>query len=130
MIVVDASAVVELILRTEKGLRVADRLEADGGPFLAPHLIDPEVMQAFRDLARRRQIALSQATAALALFAEFPLQRVPHDVLWSRMWELRENMTSYDATYIVVAELSKGPLITCDGRLARAPSHRATIELF
>ncbi len=129
MIVIDASAAVELLLRTRRGVRVANRIAEDGGPILAPHLIDPEVMQAFRELVRARQVELPDADAALALFAKLPLRRIPHDVLWTRMWALRGNITAYDATYVVVAELSKAPLVTCDGRLSRAPGHRARIEL-
>lgn len=129
MIVVDASAAVELLLRTKKGLRVSDRVAADGGPIVAPHLIDPEVMNAFRELVRTRQVELLQADAALAAFAKLPLRRVPHDVLWTRMWALRDNVTAYDAAYVVVAELSGATLITCDARLSRAPGHRARIEL-
>lgn len=129
MIVLDASAIVELLLRTKKGDQVADRLAGDGGPFLAPHLVDPEVMQAFRDLVRLRQVDASQAGLALTLFAELPLQRVPHDVLLSRMWQLRDNLTAYDATYVVVAELSGATLVTCDRPLSRSPGHNATVEL-
>ena len=130
MIVVDASAAVELLLRTKKGVRVADRIANDSGPVLAPHLIDPEVMQAFRELVRTKQIEVPHAEEALAVFASMPLRRVPHDVLWTRMWALRDNISAYDATYVVVAELSGAALITCDGRLSRAPGHDATIELF
>lgn len=130
MIVVDASAAVELLLRTKKGVRVADRIANDGGPVFAPHLIDPEVMQAFRDLVRRKQIELPHAEEALAVFAKMPLHRVPHAVLWTRMWALRENVSAYDATYVVVAELLGATLITCDGRLSRAPKLNTTIELF
>ena len=130
MIVVDASAVVELLLRTSKGVRVGDRLARDGGPFLAPHLIDPDVMQAFRDLVRLRQIEPAHAESALAAFVGFPVHRVPHDVLLERMWALRENLTAYDATYVVTAELSGATLVTCDAPLSRTPGHRAKVELF
>lgn len=121
---------VELVLQTEKGLRIAARLAADGGPYLAPHLIDPEVMQAFRDLVREGDVPLPQANSALAAFVAFPIQRLPHDVLWTRMWELRGNLKAYDATYVVVAELAACPLVTCDGPMSRAPGNRAKVELF
>lgn len=121
---------VELVLRTAKGLRVAERIAGDTGPRLAPHLIDPEVMQALRELVRLRDIPVTRAEAALTAFISFPLRRIPHDVLWRRMWALRDNLTAYDSTYVVLAELRDCPLITCDGRLARSPGHRATIELF
>lgn len=130
MIVVDASAMVELVLRTKKGLRIAERLAGTEGPFLAPHLIDPEVMQTMRELVRLGEIDVAHADAALAAFVSFPMLRVPHSVLWTRTWALRSNLTAYDATYVVVAELAEAPLITCDGRLSRSPGHRATIELF
>jgi predicted nucleic acid-binding protein len=130
MIVVDASAVVEFMLRTAKGLKVADRITRDGGPVVAPHMLDPEVMQAIRDLVRTQQVELPHAEAALAHFATLPVRRVPHDILRTRMWALRENLTAYDAAYVVVAEFSGAPLVTCDGRLSRSPGHRAKIELY
>ncbi len=120
---------VELLLRTEKGERVAVRLAQDRGPFLAPHLVDLEVLQALRGILRTGRIGLAQADAMLAAFAQFPLQRLPHDVLRPRVWELRENLTVYDASYVVIAELLGRPLVTCDGPLSRAPGHGAMIEL-
>lgn len=130
MIVIDASAMVELLRRSDRGLGIADRLAATDGRLCAPHLIDPEVMQAFRELARLGEIQVAHAEAALAAFTRLPLERAPHDVLWSRMWELRHNLKSYDATYVALAELRDCPLFTCDGPLARAPGNRAKIELF
>jgi len=129
VIVVDASAMVELVLRTAKGRRVADRLKDDGGPCLAPHLVDPDVLQVLRELVRRREITVERAETAQASFAAFPLNRIPHDVLMNRMWALRDNLTAYDATYVAIAELRDCPLVTCDGRLSRASGHRARIEL-
>jgi predicted nucleic acid-binding protein len=126
VIVIDASAVVELLLRTGAGLRVAD----DGGPLVAPHLLDTEVLHAFRTLVRLRSVGLSRAEAALQSFARLPLERLPHDVLRTRVWELRANLSAYDATYVAAAESLGLPLVTCDGRLARAPGHRATVEAF
>ena len=61
--------------------------------------------------------------------AELDLRRHPDDVLSSRIWELRANVTAYDAAYLALAEALRAPLLTTDGRLARAPGHRATVEV-
>jgi predicted nucleic acid-binding protein len=130
VIVLDASALVELLRGTTKGDRIDERIARDGGPYLAPHLVDLEVLHAFRELVRFGDVELDRAVAALSTFARFPLERLPHDVLRDRVWELRENLTAYDAAYVAVAEDFRCPLVTCDGPLKRAPGNRATIELF
>jgi len=130
VIVVDASAMVELLRRTDAGVRIGRRISRDGGPCLAPHLVDLEVLQAFRELVRVGDVDLDRAVAALAAFALFPLERLPHDVLRDRVWELRANLTAYDASYVAVAEAFNCPVLTCDGPMSRAPGNRAKIELF
>jgi len=130
VIVVDASAMVELLRRTDAGVRIDKRISRDGGPCLAPHLVDLEVLQAFRGLVLVGDVAIDRAVAALAAFASFPLERLPHDALRERVWELRDNLTAYDASYVAIAEAFNCPLLTCDGPLFRAPGNRAKIELF
>ncbi|RED36140.1 hypothetical protein BJ123_10873 [Rhodopseudomonas thermotolerans] len=66
---------------------------------------------------------------ALADLADFPLQRHPHEFLLPRIWQLRNNLTAYDATYVALAEVLEAPLLTRDKRLAGAAGHRAQIEL-
>lgn len=58
------------------------------------------------------------------------LTRYPHAPFWARIWQLRDNLTAYDAAYVALAEALDAPLITTDGRLARASGHRATVELY
>jgi predicted nucleic acid-binding protein len=94
-----------------------------------PHLLDVEIAQVIRRYAASREIDAERGRAALADLADFPLQRYPHDFLLPRVWDLRNNLTAYDAMYIALAELLDAPLLTRDKRLATAPGHHARIEL-
>jgi predicted nucleic acid-binding protein len=75
------------------------------------------------------RITEERAADARRDFAELSLVRYPHQPLSDRVWELRHDLTAYDATFVALAELLTAPLITCDARLASAPGHEATIEL-
>jgi len=77
----------------------------------------------------RGQTDPDRADQALADLSDLPLHRYPHTRLLERVWELRENLTVYDASYVALAEVLAAPLVTRDGRLARAGGHRANIEL-
>ncbi len=66
---------------------------------------------------------------ALQDFAEIALLRYPHDILLERIWQLRNNLTAYDAAYVALAEALEAPLLTCDRKLASAPGHRARVEV-
>jgi predicted nucleic acid-binding protein len=129
VIVVDASVVLEALLRTPSAAIVEDRLFTTEETLHAPHLIDLEVAQVLRRYAAVGQIAPSRGRNALANFSEFPIRRYPHGLLLSRIWELRDNLTAYDAAYVALAEALNAPLLTRDQRLATAASHRARIEL-
>jgi predicted nucleic acid-binding protein len=129
VIVVDASALLEAILRTRAAKAVEDRLFAPGQTLHAPHLIDVEVAQVIRRYARNGEITGERARLALVDLADFPLRRYPHDFLLPRIWELRNNLTAYDAAYVALAEALDSPLLTRDRRLAAAPGHRAEMEL-
>jgi len=129
VIVVDASAVLEVLLRTPVSQALEERLSEPGETFHAPHLIDVEVAQVLRRCAIGGAIDPQRCGEALADFADIPLRRYPHDVLLLRIWELRGNLTAYDAAYVALAEALNAPLITHDRRLANAPGHRARIEL-
>lgn len=129
MIVVDASAVVAMLLKLPGGLLVQDRLSGIVGPIVAPHLIDAEVVHAIR-----RYVAIGHASArrgseAIADFGDMAIQRYPHGGLLERVWQLRGNLTAYDAMYVTLAEILEAPLLTRDRRLAAAPGHGARIEL-
>jgi predicted nucleic acid-binding protein len=82
-----------------------------------------------RRYAANREIDAERGRTALADLADFPLRRYPHDFLLPRVWDLRNNLTAYDAMYIALAEVLDAPLLTRDKRLAAAPGHHARIEL-
>lgn len=129
MIVVDASAMTEFLLQTRLGLKVEARLFRGAEEFHVPHLLDVEVAQALRRLVRMRELSIERAEEALADLADFDLRRHSHVDLLARVWELRGNLTSYDAAYVALAEAIASPLVTCDAPLGAAPGHTARIEV-
>jgi predicted nucleic acid-binding protein len=130
LIVVDASAMLEVLLGTETGARLEDRLLSRGESLHAPHLLDVEVAQVLRRYATAGELTPERGREALMDLADFPVHRYPHDVLLPRIWELRHNVTAYDAAYLALAETLAAPLVTCDGRLASAPGHAARVEVY
>jgi predicted nucleic acid-binding protein len=129
MIVVDASAVLEVLLSTLISPRVQERIFARGETLHAPHLLDLEVAQVLRRYYRAGQLGAERGIQALQDLMDFPLTRYPHDVLLPRIWELRDNVTAYDAAYLALAEALDAPLVTRDKALAAASGHSAAIEL-
>jgi len=129
VIVLDASAVVELILGTPAGHLIADRIADPHVGLHAPHLIDVEVAQALRRYVRAHDIDDDEGGLALGALQELDLQRHAHEPLLERVWELRENLTAYDAVYVALAEVLDAPLITCDAPLSRAPAAAGLAEL-
>ena len=129
MIIVDASAFLELLLDTTSGAGVSRRLSETGEDAGAPYLLDVEVTHALRRLEKRGDLTAARAFEALQDLHDFPLRRYPHTLLLPRVWELRRNLTAYDATYVALAEALGAPLLTRDRRLANAPGHTARIEL-
>ena len=130
MIVVDASAMLEVLLGTGTGARVEDRLLSRGESLHAPHLLDVEVAQVLRRYAAKGELEPERGREALMDLVDFPIHRYLHDVLLPRIWELRHNVTAYDAAYLALAEALAAPLVTCDARLGSAPRHAAKIEVF
>jgi len=130
VIAVDASALLEVLLRTERGARIETRLLSRDESLHVPHLVDVEVAQVLRRYAAAGKLTAERGLEALSDLADFPLQRHPHDWLLSRIWDLRQNVTAYDAAYIALAEALPAPLVTCDARLASAPGHSARVEVF
>jgi predicted nucleic acid-binding protein len=128
MLVVDTSAVLEALAARDPAPGLIERLAGDGD-LHAPHLIDTELLHALRRMGIKREISEERAADARGDFAELALVRYPHQPLNDRVWELRHNLTAYDATFIALAEVLAAPLITCDARLASAPGHKARIEL-
>ena len=129
MIVVDTSAVLSVLAGRPKVLGLIDRIR-DDGDLHAPHLIDVEFQHGLRRLVLSGAISEDRASDARLDFADLTIVRYPHVSLADRMWELRHNITAYDAAFIALAETLEVPLVTCDARLARAPGHAATVEVF
>lgn len=128
MIVVDASALLEVLLNTPVGRRIAGRLFANNETLHAPHLIDVEVAQVLRRYALAGELDPDRGLQALEDLADFPLTRYPHDLFLPRIWDLRHNVTAYDAAYVALAEALSAPLLTRDAGLAASAGQYAQIE--
>jgi predicted nucleic acid-binding protein len=127
--VVDASVLVAFYAADEpRRAEVARRLSG-GDQLFAPAHLDAEVVSALRGLARKFPLLSSTVPEALRHLAAFPLRRVPLAPLVGRMWELRDNITPYDATYVALAEELGCPLITCDAKLAASGGSRCVFDL-
>jgi len=129
MMVVDASAVVEVLLQTEAGRRIEERLFAPGETLHVPHLIDIEVAHALRRAWLQGFIDEVRAEEAIDDLAAWSLNRYPYDLFLPRIWTLRYCVTAYDAVYIALAETLEVILLTCDLRLAASSGHDAVIEV-
>ena len=129
MIVIDASVLLEILLRTSDSPALEKRVFLPGVSLHAPHLIDIEVAQVLRRYAAAGDLDAGRAQIALDDLYDFPLTRYPHYLFLPRIWELRHNITAYDAVYITLAEALEAPLLTRDARLAGAGNHKASIEL-
>lgn len=130
MIVLDASAAIDWILQTPVGRRIEERLFSRQESLHAPHLLDLEVTQVLRRLARQGIISGRRAEEAVRDLFDLRIHRYPHFVLLTRIWHLRNNLSAYDAAYVVLAEELKATLITRDNRLATASGHAAEVEVF
>jgi predicted nucleic acid-binding protein len=129
MIVVDASAVVDLLLRTPPGRKVEERILDIEETVHVPHLLDVEVAQALRRYALNGELTDSRAREALTDLADLPLIRYPHTEFLARVWDMHKSVTAYDGVYAALAEALEAPLVTTDGKLARAHGFEAKVEL-
>ncbi len=128
MLVVDASVLaVALLDDATDGDLARARLHSE--QLLAPALIDLEVVSVWRGLARGGHLDAKRARLALEDLRELPLQRIDHTRLVTRCWELRDNLTVYDAAYVALAEALGATLLTGDARLSKAPGPRCAIEV-
>ena len=125
----DSSAVLEVLLRSQTGLEIEKRIFSPQETLYAPHLLDLEVAQVLRRYCASGEMDAERGREAVRDLADIPINRYPHDVFLPRIWELRPNMTAYDAAYVALAETLPAPLLTRDTRLASAPGHAAIIEL-
>jgi predicted nucleic acid-binding protein len=127
LIVLDASAVIELVLNTRNGSLVGERISDPGESLHAPHLLSVEVAEVVRRYVAADSIGAEVGEAALADLATLDIARYEHEPLLPRVWELRANLTAYDAVYLALAEVLDAPLVTFDARLGTAPGHMAHV---
>ena len=128
MIVVDASVLTPGLLYDDgPGIRVRRRLA--GEHLTAPGLVDLEVISSLRRIVRAGKETAERAQHALRDLVALPLERVQHGDLAHRIWELRDNLTAYDASYVALAERLDTLLLTADAAFARAPGIGCKIEL-
>ena len=124
-VVVDSSVVLHVLM----GFGGRDLLQIlVSGEAVAPHLLDLEIMHSIRKLARRTRAADADLRELVATYASFSIQRHGHRWLLNRIWELRQNITAYDASYVALAEHLNAPLLTRDRRLANSSNHTARIQ--
>jgi predicted nucleic acid-binding protein len=131
LIVIDASAEVAALLGAEpEAESIRERVARQGETLHVPHLFEIEVLHAMRSLTFRGTVSSERAQLALDRLRNTRLVRYPHTPLAERIWDLRENLTAYDAAYVALAEALDAPLITADARLAQAPGIHATVEVY
>lgn len=129
MIVIDASALLEMLLQTHRAAFVMARALNESQRMHSPHLLDIEVTQVLRRLSQRKEITRERAEQAIEDLMGLVIERHAHQPLLARVWELRDSLSAYDGAYVALAEALGAPLLTCDAKLAGAHGHRATIEL-
>jgi len=130
VIVLDASAVIEMLLQTEAGAPMAERVLLSDSSLHAPHLLDVEVAQVLRRFVGRGELKEERASQALAALRDLPVERYPHEFLLPRIWALRHSLTAYDAAYVALAEILGATLLTRDALLQRAAGHSAQVNIF
>jgi predicted nucleic acid-binding protein len=131
LLVLDASAALAAFLGTgvnSASIRV--RIEAPGESLHAPHLLDVEMLHALRGLVLRGDVSRARSEEVREDFASLRWSRYSHVAFLDRIWELKDNLTAYDAAYVALAETLSAPLITTDARLARASGIRAEVEVY
>lgn len=111
------------------GIALEERLFRAEETLHAPQLLDVEVAQVLRRYALAAEVGAERCRAALDDLGGLPLTRYPHDLLMHRVWDLRGNLSAYDAVYVALAEALDAPLLTRDQRLANAPGHAARVEI-
>lgn len=129
MLVVDASALAEYLVGSPSGRRAAEHMSIHGGDLHLPHLAIAEVASVLRSWLARGEITERRASGAVEDLAVFPATRYESEPLLSRVWQLRHNLSAYDAHCVALAEALGAPLLTGDARLARASGHGASVIL-
>ena len=116
--VIDSSVAVEYLLKTPRGLAVGGVIE--DAWLAAPEMVDAEVLSVLRREVLGGRLEQAQARAVIDVMSAWPLERIPHRLLAPLAWEYHRNVSAYDSFYVAAARLYQLPLITADGRLARA----------
>jgi predicted nucleic acid-binding protein len=124
-VVIDASALVELLLQSVVGERVERAI--GNAELVAPDIVNPEVVQSLRGLERGGKLSSARASEAIARLAESEISRVSTRMLLRDMWSLRANLSAYDACYVALARALNCPLLTVDRPLTRAPGLGITL---
>ena len=124
--VLDSSVVVEYLLKTPRGLAVDGVIE--DAWLIAPEMVDAEVLSVLRREVLGGRLDPVRARAAISEMSAWPVERIPHRVLALLAWEHYRNVSAYDALYVAAAQLYRLPLITTDGRLARALESSAAAQ--
>lgn len=127
--VLDASGAVEFLLNTARGRRLGARLADDAEVVHAPHLIDIEIAHVLRRYVLDGAFAEARAVRALDHWRRLEVERYPHEPFLDRIWDLRDNVTAYDAVYVALAETLRESLVTGDQRLAGSPGLNVQVEL-
>lgn len=122
MLVVDASVLVSMLAGAEHSAWAQEQLATPGSrrSLWAPHVVDAEVGHSLRRRVAAEQLHADSAREALADLMRLPLRRIAHRDLLDRAWDLRDNLSFYDALYVVLADRLGVPLLSLDGRLAKA----------
>jgi predicted nucleic acid-binding protein len=129
--VVDASALVEVLVGGKAATAIFERVFRSRIEIHAPHSLDVEVANAVRRLARRQLLADRDVDEIAAIYRDLKIERHGNGPFLHRIWQLRHNISSYDAAYVGLAEWLAIPLITHDARLSRSSEHHAArIEYF
>lgn len=118
MVVIDASAAVDLVLAEERSRKIASLIESEDS-LAAPEIIVLEVIHTLRRLSRSGEVRVTRAEQARSDFTTLPISLYRHTPFSDRVWELRDNFGAYDGAYVALAEGLEAGLITCDARLAR-----------
>jgi predicted nucleic acid-binding protein len=129
-LVLDASAACELLLAGTGAHATAEAMERHDHLISAPHLIDLEVLSVLRKKVSAKEMSTLRAEQAIADLGDLPVARYPHEPFAARIWELRTNLTPYDAAYVALAEaFADAELLTADRRFARAARRRSGVSV-
>jgi len=128
VIVIDASLAVAVMINAADGIRLSDRLDAEAGALVAPEVLDLEVLQVMRRYVRQGG-DLQRVELGFQTLDDLRMERFSHRPLRTRIWQLRDNLTAYDAAYFALAEMLDAPLWTRDAKFAGVPGAAARVSV-